>query len=366
MIQFNSQNIFSPNYLEARQHFLKTAQLVGAELTAHPLSSKGAKGETLTIDIATLGAKNPQRTILLTSGLHGVEGFLGSAIQIAWLKNLKANPISFDSTAVVLVHALNPYGFSWQRRVNENNVDLNRNFILPHQKFSGSPPKIKKIPWLQKPISPKDKFFIIELYMIRTILDHGFAVMRDSLLHGQFDYPSGLFWGGHKFEEATRIIQDQVNEWTRLAPNIIHVDFHTSIGQYGNCQLLTFEQNDSKRRLWLESQFGPVVSSFGTGLISSDKPQGCMGEWLAHHFELQNKNYIYLIAEFGTHPILRAFKAFYQENRFHNHPGQEYELAKKELLEVACPEDPAWREKCVTEGLQTISKALHVRQDFEI
>jgi hypothetical protein len=29
---------------------------------------------------------------------------------------------------VVLVHALNPYGFAWLRRVNENNVDLNRNF----------------------------------------------------------------------------------------------------------------------------------------------------------------------------------------------------------------------------------------------
>ncbi len=359
MIQFNSQNIFSSNYLEARHQFLKTAQAVNAELTAHPLSSKGAQGETLTIDIATLGAKNPQRTILLTSGLHGVEGFLGSAIQIAWLENLKFHPISFDSTAIVLVHALNPWGFSWQRRVNENNVDLNRNFILPHQKFSGSPLKIKKIPWLQKPVSPKNKFFIIELNIIQLILDHGFATMRDSLLQGQFDYPSGLFWGGHKYEEATRIIQDQVNAWTRHAPNIIHVDFHTSIGQYGRCHLLTFEENNSKRKLWLESQFGPGVSPFGTGLISSDKPQGCMGEWLTHHFEMQNKDYLYLIAEFGTHPILRAFKAFYQENRFYNHPGHEYESAKKELLEVACPDDPVWRKKCIAQGMATIAKALH-------
>jgi predicted deacylase len=29
---------------------------------------------------------------------------------------------------MILIHALNPYGFAWLRRVNEDNVDLNRNF----------------------------------------------------------------------------------------------------------------------------------------------------------------------------------------------------------------------------------------------
>jgi hypothetical protein len=28
----------------------------------------------------------------------------------------------------MLIHALNPFGFAWLRRVNEANVDLNRNF----------------------------------------------------------------------------------------------------------------------------------------------------------------------------------------------------------------------------------------------
>ncbi len=34
-----------------------------------------------------------------------------------------------DDLAVVLIHAINPYGFAWIRRVNEDNVDLNRNCI---------------------------------------------------------------------------------------------------------------------------------------------------------------------------------------------------------------------------------------------
>src|SRR5665213_261810 len=195
--------MFSHTYLEARQRFLKAAQSANADLQAHSISTRGAQGEELFIDIATVGAINPERTILLTSGLHGVEGFLGSAIQTAWLEGLRANPVSFGRTAVVLVHALNPYGFSWQRRVNENNVDLNRNFILPEEQFCGSHPGLKKITWLQRPVSPNNKFFNIELYSIWTILNYGFSTLQNCLHFGQYDYPYGLFWGGHQYEETT-------------------------------------------------------------------------------------------------------------------------------------------------------------------
>ena len=34
-----------------------------------------------------------------------------------------------DNLSIVLLHASNPYGFAWGRRVNEDNVDLNRNFV---------------------------------------------------------------------------------------------------------------------------------------------------------------------------------------------------------------------------------------------
>ncbi len=31
--------------------------------------------------------------------------------------------------AVLHVHAINPYGFAWLRRTNEQNIDINRNWI---------------------------------------------------------------------------------------------------------------------------------------------------------------------------------------------------------------------------------------------
>ena len=72
---------FSNNYHDARQRFLEAARSVNADLSSHLISARGAQGEDLAIDIASIGSKNPKKTILLTCGLHGIEGFLGSAIQ---------------------------------------------------------------------------------------------------------------------------------------------------------------------------------------------------------------------------------------------------------------------------------------------
>ena len=87
---------FSNNYHDARQHFLKAARSVNADLSSHLISARGAQGEDLSIDIASVGSKNPKKTILLTCGLHGIEGFLGSAIQTAWLETLYSKPIAFE------------------------------------------------------------------------------------------------------------------------------------------------------------------------------------------------------------------------------------------------------------------------------
>ena len=34
---------------------------------------------------------------------------------------------------IVMVHVVNPYGMQNMRRVNEDNIDLNRNFLTPEQ-----------------------------------------------------------------------------------------------------------------------------------------------------------------------------------------------------------------------------------------
>lgn len=362
--QMSNLHYFKNTYEGARDFFLKSSQEVCADLNSHALSATGTHGEALTIDVASIGSRNPKKTILVTTGLHGIEGFTGSAILTSCLNKIKSSPVNLDSTAIVLVHALNPYGFSWKRRTNENNVDLNRNFILETQEFIGASSDLKKIPWLQHPVSPNNVFFNIELKTLETIFRYGFKTLRNALLLGQFEYPRGLFFGGKKYEESCLILQKNIDTWTRHAPKILHIDFHTGIGKNGTCHLLTFAPVNAKQTTWLRTQFGQEVTALGNGLLSGGKPDGIMVDWVAHHFESQKKDYAHLVAEFGTYPATRTFKSLYQENRFHNHPGNKRDATKKDLMEVFNPSDPAWRNHCVTEGVKLISQAIETDKNW--
>ena len=75
--------------------------------------------------------------LILWSATHGIEGYCGSGCQTAYLHDdAFMRKLDETRTAVLFVHALNPYGFSYGRRVNEDNADLNRNF----RDFSSPPP----------------------------------------------------------------------------------------------------------------------------------------------------------------------------------------------------------------------------------
>ena len=81
--------------------------------------------------------------VVHSSGTHGIEGYLGSAIQLRFLhelflqheKQLRTNIVRAPPTKntpvkkVLLIHAINPHGMRHHRHTNENNVDLNRNVL---------------------------------------------------------------------------------------------------------------------------------------------------------------------------------------------------------------------------------------------
>jgi predicted deacylase len=128
---------FAASYAEARAKFqLAVARAEGQLSTyVHP-SARGPDGGSLAIDVACFGPADAARAFLIVSGTHGGEGYTGSAAQIALLGTGALARLPGD-TRVVLLHAINPYGFAHRTRTTENNVDLNRNFVdfsarLPH------------------------------------------------------------------------------------------------------------------------------------------------------------------------------------------------------------------------------------------
>ena len=122
------RSYFPADYRAARSAFRVAAERAGAELTAYPASSPGPDGKPLYTDVAVLGSASASRLLLCNSATHGVEGFCGSGVFRGWLENEESRQLP-DNVRVVLIHALNCHGFAWLRRVTEENVDLNRNFV---------------------------------------------------------------------------------------------------------------------------------------------------------------------------------------------------------------------------------------------
>ena len=122
---------FSASYAEARRKFVAATRARGLAVETHLLPERvGADGEPLATDVAVLGPQEAQGILIVTSATHGVEGYCGSAIQTGLLSLGLPERIRADAgVAVMHVHAANPYGFSHSRRVTQENVDLNRNFV---------------------------------------------------------------------------------------------------------------------------------------------------------------------------------------------------------------------------------------------
>lgn len=114
-------------YDECRARFRWAAHRAGVRPMAHPIDATGPEGQRLTLDVAVLGSARPERGLVVLSGVHGVEGFIGSALQCDLLGRLDPSHLA-EGLRVVLVHAVNPWGMAWWRRQNESNVDLNRNW----------------------------------------------------------------------------------------------------------------------------------------------------------------------------------------------------------------------------------------------
>ena len=119
---------FSQDYVEAREKFTTAARAAGAEVTGFALDERGPDDGKLSTDVAWLGLPDAHRVLVTISGTHGVEGFFGSATQIEWLRRAKTAQLP-QGIAALHIHAINPYGFAWLRRTNEDNVDINRNWM---------------------------------------------------------------------------------------------------------------------------------------------------------------------------------------------------------------------------------------------
>ena len=351
-----TEQYFSANYANAKARFIQAAKAAGGETLTYGL--RNTPDTDLTIDVAIIGAKDARKTLVITSGVHGVEGFFGSAVQLAWL-NAVANGAQRAGVRTVLVHAVNPYGFQQLRRTNENNIDLNRNFPHTGNSYSGAPTGYNLHNRFLNPETPPAKIDFFKLQAAWKIWRYGMASLKESVASGQYRYPNGLFYGGASAAESTTIVTDNYHRWINGSNKVVHIDFHSGLGNYADYKLLISEGQNTEAYRTAVNIFGHQVVEVQNDSSGTAYPvSGMFGVWCQQ--QSTAFQYQFLGAEFGTYDVLRVLKALRVENQAHRFStlgGADYQSAKQALLECFCPADSDWRQKVIRGGLDVLKKA---------
>ena len=309
--------------------------------------------------MVSIGAPAPERAVVVSSGLHGIEGFVGSAIQLAWLERFAAGTSSVSGgTCVVFLHALNPYGFAWRCRVNERNVDLNRNFLDAREDYAGVPPGYDLVHRLLNPSGAPGRLDPFSLRAGWAICRHGRRTLATAVAGGQYDHPDGLFFGGQEPEESTRLVQARYLGWTKSAATVVHLDVHSGLGRWGRGQLIV-EPDQAAHLDWYRAAFHPVqVVLAGDGAPYAAR--GTMAAWLAHHIGADRRCRA-AVVECGTYAQVRVLATLRAEQavRRHSDPGSpRAATAARALTECFCRADAGWRRAAVELGVRLVDQVV--------
>lgn len=346
---------YSADYVSAKARFLAACDRLAFAHFPLLVDAPSPTAEPLTIDVAVGGERLPTSALVVSSGVHGVEGLFGSAVQLAFLEKLTQDWHLPAGAAVVLIHALNPFGFAWQRRFNEENIDLNRNFLLAEQPYSGAPPlcevfrrALKQAPW---------RFGLQNARIAKLVLRHGVRSCWETLPVGQYEHPDWLFFGGKARSQSAHLLDRLLPMLFDNCQQVVHLDFHTGLGRWANWQLLLSDQDAADNSDWWKNHFSArkvIESASGRGPYEI---RGGLGSWLRAQFP--NCRYRFATAEFGTYHPIRVLQALTNELHWHEKLGlsHPHHWARQQLTEVFAPHDVHWRTTSLAAGVSLIERA---------
>jgi hypothetical protein len=308
---------FSQTYKEARAKFLAAADACGLDVQSHVHPMLGRDGETLAMDVVLDGPRDAKSLLIISSACHGVEGYCGSGVQTLLLHDAAFRQAAAQAhVAVLYIHALNPYGFSWWRRTTQENVDLNRNF----HDFSKPLPSNPAYDELAAALVPATWPPSAEVDAItqRFVQTHGIDALQAAISGGQYDHPEGVFYGGHNptWSHTTlrHVLQDHATRCERLG----WIDLHTGLGPSGVGERIFACKDDAAALQRARAWWGDKVTSIYDGSSSSAPLQGLM--WLTAYQECAQAEYTGIALEYGTLPIMDMMNALRADQWAENHP----------------------------------------------
>ena len=356
------------DYFASRDRFVELARACGARTDSRPVAAVGPRGEPLSVDVATIASPGTDHLIVVTSGVHGVEGLLGAVVQFELLRRLAGSGPP-DGVGVALIHAVNPWGFAHLRRVDENNVDVNRNFVGPSLPTPASPAGYAALDPVINPRGAPTAGSELGYWLkagAAIARAHGVRPLAGAIAEGQYEYPRGLFFGGATVGESCRTLQDVLLGLAAEADRVSVLDVHSGLGPAATATLIcnaNLGQARSReaalrahyrRRVLLDDADGNAYDARGT-----------FARWCAR--ALADKRYAYLCVELGTVGPLAVLSALRRENRAHHWcpVGSAARVRTgRALVEVFAPRSTRWRRASVAEALDVFDRTLGLPEDL--
>lgn len=223
---------YSENWYEATEKFCRNAFKI------NNLCWGVCYGVEYNVPYVLIG--NGPHKVVINSGVHGIEGYFGSAAQNMFLTEIapKFGNDILDNYTIALVHIINGWGM--QNRMREVRdfahdgalVDLNRNFGIDFSQPSKLPVNPKYDLAHDLLLSRPDE--VLKKNAIKSFRNaHIHDGVWSAISNGQYIHPYGLFYGGMvpmAENKMTMYIYDNI--MSKDAKSLTSIGLHTGLGRF--------------------------------------------------------------------------------------------------------------------------------------
>lgn len=335
---------FSTSYGEARKKFLDACGQAGADVeTRQNPHANGPRGVPLYTDVARIGPEpgKARRLLILVSGTHGNEGFCGSAVQTGLMRSDIRERLP-EATALLMIHAMNPYGFAHVRRVTEDNVDLNRNFVDRKAPLPENPAYEDVHGFLCPPdLMARKEHYDAQAYAY--LEEHGLEAFQAAVTIGQYTHEDGLFYGGRAPAWSNATFTEIIGEHAQGPEAAALIDFHTGLGPYGHGEPIGQGGEDVRR--FADDWFGDVRYPADGSSVSAPIRGDLVSAFLGLAGAERRAGVAY---EFGTREMLYVLEGLRADNWLYLHGDPESEQGreiKAHIKDALYPEEDSWKEQ---------------------
>jgi hypothetical protein len=354
----NASQFFPESYAAGRERFRALARAAGGALTALAHPGRGPDGGDLSVDAAWFGPEDADRALLLVSATHGVEGHCGSGCQSGWIAGGGPQRLPKGVGALV-IHAINPHGFAWTRRVTEDNVDLNRNFVDFDQPLPLNPGYDQIARALYSKEWTAQSQAASEAALQAYAKQHGDFALQGAIQRGQHKHADGLFYGGTAPTWSRRSFLDLARRFLARRRAVGFIDLHTGLGPYGYGEPICMHRPGTPGHSRAVDWYGKELTTPEGGDSKSAVVVGTLGQGLER--ELGNTAVTAMALEYGTQPVPDVMRALRADNWLHLHGdvnSAQGRAIKRQIRDAFYQDRDDWKEKVLARAVDMIGRAL--------